>query len=213
MSLTASIAVADPAVAGRVPQTRSAPQSRVKVDCFVVRVTRGADEDQGREAASCTDALAIGTSPGNHLVLADGPVSRHHCELTSTALGLYVRDLGSTNGTFIDGVRVARPCIAARAPDLAVGETTLAVEVAAEQQVESRCPAADRFGAPARRQRRDAAALRAARARRADRRRRCCSRARPAPARSSLAQAIHERSARARRSRSSSSTAARSRRR
>ncbi len=142
MSLQVSTAAALPTSAA--PQTRSVPQSRSKAECFAVRVVRGADEDVGREIASCAEPLAIGTSPANRLVLADGLVSRHHCELTSTPLGLHVRDLGSTNGTFIDGVRVDAGYLRPGAR-LAIGGTTLAVEVAATQLVEA-IPTAERFG-------------------------------------------------------------------
>jgi two-component system response regulator GlrR len=129
----------------RVPQTRSAPvQPRVKLECFVVRVVRGTEEDQGREVSSCTEPVAIGASPGNRLVLADGLVSRHHCEITTTPLGLYVRDLGSTNGTFVDGVRVDAAYLRPGAR-LGVGGTTLVVEVAAEQLIET-VPATEQFG-------------------------------------------------------------------
>ena len=35
-------------------------------------------------------------------------VSRLHCQLTSTADSLHVKDLGSTNGTFVNGKKVQR---------------------------------------------------------------------------------------------------------
>ncbi len=50
--------------------------------------------------------LTIGKAPDNDLVLSDDTVSRHHCELVRSPDGLHVRDLGSTNGTRIDGTRV-----------------------------------------------------------------------------------------------------------
>ena len=143
MSLTA-LTASPHSDAPVVSQTRSAPQPRVKLECFVVRVLRGTQVDLGREVGSCTEPLAIGTSPGNKLVLADGLVSRHHCEIITTPLGLHVRDLGSTNGTFIDGVRVEAGYLRPGAR-LTVGGTTIAVEVAAEQLVEQ-VPATEQFG-------------------------------------------------------------------
>jgi two-component system response regulator GlrR len=132
------------AAASAAPQTRSAPQQRLKLECFVVRVVRGVEADQNREVASCTEPLAIGSSEGNRLVLGDALVSRHHCEITTTPLGMHVRDLGSTNGTFVDGVRVEAAYLRPGAR-VQIGGTTLAVEVAAEQLVES-LPAAEQFG-------------------------------------------------------------------
>jgi transcriptional regulator with PAS, ATPase and Fis domain len=51
-------------------------------------------------------AARIGSAPGNKLVLADRSVSRAHCELEVHADRVTVRDLGSTNGTFIGDVRI-----------------------------------------------------------------------------------------------------------
>ncbi|MFZ5439232.1 MAG: sigma 54-interacting transcriptional regulator [Myxococcota bacterium] len=54
-----------------------------------------------------TEGLAqLGSAPGNTLVIADDSVSRIHCEVRIENNRVLVRDLGSTNGTFIDGVRV-----------------------------------------------------------------------------------------------------------
>ena len=48
----------------------------------------------------------LGSDPGNTLVVGEPTVSRFHCEVRIEAQRVLVRDLGSTNGTFIDGVRV-----------------------------------------------------------------------------------------------------------
>ncbi|MDP1825357.1 MAG: sigma 54-interacting transcriptional regulator [Archangium sp.] len=48
----------------------------------------------------------LGSDPGNTVVVSEPTVSRFHCEVRIEAQRVLVRDLGSTNGTFIDGVRV-----------------------------------------------------------------------------------------------------------
>jgi two-component system response regulator GlrR len=48
----------------------------------------------------------IGSAPGNDLVLTDPTVSRAHCEIAVDEHGYLLRDLGSKNGTFVDGNRV-----------------------------------------------------------------------------------------------------------
>jgi two-component system, NtrC family, response regulator GlrR len=54
-----------------------------------------------------TDGKAqVGSGEGNTLVIDDPTVSRFHCELRIEDNRVMVRDLGSTNGTFIDGVRI-----------------------------------------------------------------------------------------------------------
>ena len=48
----------------------------------------------------------IGRSPGAQFIVEAALVSRLHCQLTATATSLQVKDLGSTNGTFVNGRRV-----------------------------------------------------------------------------------------------------------
>jgi transcriptional regulator with PAS, ATPase and Fis domain len=48
----------------------------------------------------------VGTAEGSELRINDPSVSRVHCELTVGTAEVTLRDLGSTNGTWIDDVRV-----------------------------------------------------------------------------------------------------------
>ena len=48
----------------------------------------------------------IGRSPGAEFIVEAALVSRLHCQLTATKDSLQVKDLGSTNGTFVNGTRV-----------------------------------------------------------------------------------------------------------
>ena len=54
-----------------------------------------------------TGPWTIGRSPACSLTLADKTVSRRHAELRRTPHGWAVRDLGSLNGTRVNGWRVA----------------------------------------------------------------------------------------------------------
>jgi len=51
------------------------------------------------------DKLTVGRDPGSDIKLDDGTVSRHHAEIVHTEAGWAVRDLGSRNGTSVDGAR------------------------------------------------------------------------------------------------------------
>jgi len=62
---------------------------------------------QGREFTLNRDGCRIGSGPANDVVLDDPTVSRRHCEIRFTPEGCLIRDLGSTNGTFVHGVRVS----------------------------------------------------------------------------------------------------------
>ena len=73
-----------------------------------------AGPDAGRRVQTQDDSLRVGTDPANDLVLTDATVSRRHLEVERTARGLLVRDLGSRNGTFLDGRAGAAGLPAAR---------------------------------------------------------------------------------------------------
>jgi hypothetical protein len=68
------------------------------------RVVGGADLGLWRESDG--PELAIGTAPGNDLELRDSTVSRHHCAIRVDPGGFHLRDLGSTNGTWVGGLRI-----------------------------------------------------------------------------------------------------------
>jgi transcriptional regulator with PAS, ATPase and Fis domain len=61
---------------------------------------------RGARASVTTGGARVGAAPGNDLTLADPTVSRVHCEITQKGDALVLRDLGSTNGTWVEGVRL-----------------------------------------------------------------------------------------------------------
>jgi DNA-binding NtrC family response regulator len=75
-------------------------------------------------ATSSRAELTIGTAQGNDLVLADPTVSRHHCVIAVTPRGFQLRDLGSTNGTWLGGHRIEIAYIAPKST-FRVGGVTL----------------------------------------------------------------------------------------
>lgn len=52
--------------------------------------------------------VTIGRAPGSTIVLADPNVSRNHAEIRPVGLGYVVVDLSSTNGTRVNGSRIAQ---------------------------------------------------------------------------------------------------------
>jgi transcriptional regulator with GAF, ATPase, and Fis domain len=75
------------------------------------------------------EKLRVGKAQDNDLVLSDDTVSRHHCELTRANDGVHVRDLGSTNGTRVQGARVSEAIVQPGAV-LKVGEVEIALRPA-----------------------------------------------------------------------------------
>ncbi|TWP35283.1 FHA domain-containing protein [Leekyejoonella antrihumi] len=62
----------------------------------------------GTEQPAADDALTIGRGRGNSILLDDMLVSRQHVRITADDEGLVLEDLGSRNGTFVNGRRVER---------------------------------------------------------------------------------------------------------
>ncbi|WP_437581485.1 sigma 54-interacting transcriptional regulator [Sorangium sp. So ce887] len=89
---------------------------------FSVQVVSG--PDQGASHVADAPELAIGTAAGNHLVLTDPSVSRHHCILAATPKGYLLRDLDSTNGITLAGFRVETAYLTPGAT-FGVGQTSL----------------------------------------------------------------------------------------
>jgi two-component system response regulator GlrR len=71
---------------------------------FEVDVVEGLGS--GKHWESLTERCTIGAHPSCDLVVEDPTVSRFHCEIVIGDRGAMVRDLGSSNGTVLDGVRV-----------------------------------------------------------------------------------------------------------
>jgi hypothetical protein len=72
--------------------------------------------------------LRLGRSSDNDLHLNDTFVSSHHARMSVTAEGLLLEDLGSTNGTFLNGEEVGRAWLQP-GDEVAVGDTVFRVEV------------------------------------------------------------------------------------
>ena len=62
------------------------------------------------------------------LAIDDEEMSRRHAVVRRHANRLQVEDLGSTNGTFVDGTRIAEPTLLGGGAEIKVGTTVLVVE-------------------------------------------------------------------------------------
>jgi two-component system, NtrC family, response regulator GlrR len=105
------------------------------------RITVSGGPQHGMEAISDGAELGIGTARGNQLVLTDDAVSRHHCVVTHGERGVWLRDLESTNGTRVGGLRVGSVRLKSGTV-FTVGRTTLRFERLADEVKEtlSRAP-------------------------------------------------------------------------
>jgi len=98
------------------------------------------------------DELIIGrhaTGPGR--LSEDEEISRQHARISREAAGDYaIEDLGSSNGTFVNGLRIQSPRLLALGDSIETGATTLVVkEIVHPQPVEVASAGEDRPAAEA----------------------------------------------------------------
>jgi two-component system, NtrC family, response regulator GlrR len=116
-----------PATTGSDLVSIETPTARAPIEPFVLlrqgrlRILTGAGN--GREALIGPQTARVGRSVGNTLVLADPLVSAIHLELAPESRGFRLRDLGSTNGTFLGAVQV-RDALLASEVAIRLGATT-----------------------------------------------------------------------------------------
>jgi DNA-binding NtrC family response regulator len=115
--------------AGEVIRTRFAGGPEGASAGLVATVLSGGSKGTTRTVGL---RMKIGKAPDNDLVLGDDTVSRHHCELVRTSQGVQVTDLGSTNGTKVDGTRVSEAMVTPGSV-LKVGEVEISVRPSAQR--------------------------------------------------------------------------------
>jgi hypothetical protein len=100
----------------------SAPAARLRV------IARDGNEQVHTFDGS---GLTIGRSADNDLVLSDSRVSRHHARISGRRGTLVYSDLGSTNGSRVNGVDVGELVLGA-GDRIELGDTVIVVEVAGD---------------------------------------------------------------------------------
>lgn len=93
---------------------------------LAIRVTRGPREITG-VTIPITGSVIIGRSPDADLVIGDDFVSGTHAKLVAAADGYTLLDLGSTNGTLVNGQPATRPLQIAAGDVIELGQNRLEV--------------------------------------------------------------------------------------
>jgi pSer/pThr/pTyr-binding forkhead associated (FHA) protein len=89
-------------------------------------ITSGPSQGQSFD---CDRELVVGRE-GADLVIEDWEMSRRHAAIRPVPAGLEIEDLGSLNGTFVDGERITAITLVTAAATVKMGVTNFAVEVA-----------------------------------------------------------------------------------
>jgi len=112
--------------------------TRLRAGSFVIvaEVVEGQEEEplaqlvlpNGNRMPVGDEPMVIGRLPGCTLVLSDQNVSRRHAEIRRVGDAVVVTDLGSTNGTKVNGISVREQHLAS-GDEITVGSTTLVFEL------------------------------------------------------------------------------------
>jgi two-component system, NtrC family, response regulator GlrR len=108
---------------------RDEPGAHALVPRFWLLVVGG--PDTGATFTSSSERTVIGTYETCDLVLHDSTVSRFHCEIEAARGGLVLRDLGSLNGTTLNGVGVLAAPLESGAT-IGIGKSQIRFDVGTE---------------------------------------------------------------------------------
>ena len=116
-------------------------------------------QNQGMTGRACelqTDRTTIGRVEDNTFQIADPSVSSHHCEVHLHGSEILIRDLNSTNGSFINGEKIAEQVLKP-GQTLRLGQVELKLEAEGAPTTPAGSPPPTTFpstpsGAPAKKQ-------------------------------------------------------------
>lgn len=110
------------------------PLALMSAEIHVLRFLTGKYKGEEFPLGPDREHYIVGRSSDSDLVLADDAVSRKHARFFSERHRVWLRDLGSRNGTLVNGVAVRRHCL--RPGDrITIGGSLMSVIVAKPSQV------------------------------------------------------------------------------
>ncbi|MHB8420804.1 MAG: ATPase, T2SS/T4P/T4SS family [Myxococcales bacterium] len=109
----------------------------------MIQVTISEKGAQPRRLQFDKPEVFIGRVDDNDIVLPKGNVSKQHTKLVLRDGRIVIVDLKSTNGTFVNGKRIAGPQVVKAQDKIAIGDFVLAAEPAGVSESEEEAPAAE----------------------------------------------------------------------
>ncbi|MCL2889122.1 MAG: FHA domain-containing protein [Eggerthellaceae bacterium] len=102
---------------------------RKKEKAWTVAVEQGPKELRGVQIV-VHGPIVIGRSPGADIVIGASYVSGRHARFTLMGQDLFIEDLGSTNGTVVNGFKIAEPTALKSNDIVNVGDVAIRVRFA-----------------------------------------------------------------------------------
>jgi uncharacterized protein (TIGR02996 family) len=98
------------------------------------------DAPRPRRFAYPGQEITIGAVDGNHLILAEDGIEKHHARVALVDGELIVFDLGTGRGTYVNGRRLTSPLIVGEADAVQIGGYTLAFQHIAIDSLAAHAP-------------------------------------------------------------------------
>ena len=102
---------------------------RKKEKSWTVAVEKGPKELRGVQIA-VHGPVIVGRNPGADIRSAPATVSGRHARFTLMGQNLFIEDLGSTNGTFVNGQRIFEPTALRNKDVVTIGDVAIRVRFA-----------------------------------------------------------------------------------
>lgn len=116
------------------PQAPAAQERRAKKQKLRWKILMEDIDSWDKYSFTFYDSVGIGRSQDGNMyekflpIIGDGRVSKLHCVILRRGDKLYVKDEGSRNGTYLNGVRIDRPVVIQRDDIIGIGETRLEIQ-------------------------------------------------------------------------------------
>ncbi len=103
---------------------------------LIIKHPDGTEQEQ-----EFSGSLTIGRSEGNDLILAEGGVSRKHARFFVDGAAVKVEDVGSANGTWVDGGKIEGPTELSSASQVVIGDYEVLLKAGVQKAASGPRPA------------------------------------------------------------------------
>jgi len=115
--------VASPAPSAPAPPAVAPPPQPARAHLVVV-----APEEQRGRSYELVDELTVGRAAGCHIALEDRFTSQLHARMFRRDDQLFIEDLGSTNGTFLNDDKVSGPALLKKGDHVRIGNVVMELQ-------------------------------------------------------------------------------------